>query len=103
LPIHPTTDSRVKVSSENVPAGAFADNFFGLVGHYLWTEPRNSPVPVDGLSRPLLAPSPILDPPDLTPTPGAQKETGSRANAGTRQCNGLGPQRKARREPDRRL
>jgi hypothetical protein len=58
----------VKISSETVPAGKFYDRFFSLVGHYLQTVPRSSPIPGENVSSQALAPSLILNSPDLTPT-----------------------------------
>jgi hypothetical protein len=69
LPIRSNSDSMVKVSSETVPAGKFYDRFFSLVGHYLQTVPRSSPIPGDGVTSRALAPSLILNSPELTPTP----------------------------------
>jgi hypothetical protein len=69
LPIRSNSDSMVKISSETVPAGKFYERFFSLVGHYLMTVPRSSPVPGDVISTHPLAPSLILDSPGLTPTP----------------------------------
>jgi hypothetical protein len=69
LPIRSNNDSMVKISSETVPPGKFYDRFFGLVGHYLKTVPRSSPIPGDDVSSHALAPSLILDSPGLTPTP----------------------------------
>jgi hypothetical protein len=59
----------VKISSETVPAGKFYDRFFSLVGHYLKTVPRSSPIPGENVSSQALAPSLILNSPELTPTP----------------------------------
>jgi hypothetical protein len=69
LPIRSNSDSMVKISSETVPAGKFYDRFFSLVGHYLRTVPRSSPIPGENVSSQALAPSLILTSPDLTPTP----------------------------------
>jgi Uncharacterized protein conserved in bacteria (DUF2242) len=69
LPIRSNNDSMVKISSETVPPGKFYDRFFSLVGHYLKTVPRSSPIPGDDVSSHALAPSLILDSPGLTPTP----------------------------------
>jgi hypothetical protein len=69
LPIRSNSDSMVKISSETVPPGKFYDRFFNLVGHYLKTVPRSSPIPGDDVSSQALAPSLILDSPGLTPTP----------------------------------
>jgi hypothetical protein len=69
LPIRSNSDSMVKISSETVPAGKFYDRFFGLVGHYLKTVPRSSPIPGENVSSEALAPSLILNSPELTPTP----------------------------------
>ena len=69
LPIRSNSDSMVKISSETVPAGKFYDRFFSLVGHYLKTVPRSSPIPGENVSSQVLAPSLILNSPDLTPTP----------------------------------
>src|ERR1700712_5437296 len=69
LPIRSNSDSMVKISSETVPAGKFYDRFFGLVGHYLRTVPRSSPIPGDDVTSRPLAPSLILNSPELTPTP----------------------------------
>ncbi len=69
LPIRSNSDSMVKISSETVPAGKFYERFFGLVGHYLQTVPRSSPVPGEDVSSHPLAPSLILNSPELTPTP----------------------------------
>jgi hypothetical protein len=69
LPIRSNSDSMVKISSETVPAGKFYDRFFSLVGHYLQTVPRSSPVPGEDVSSHPLAPSLILNSPELTPTP----------------------------------
>lgn len=69
LPIRSNSDSMVKISSETVPAGKFYDRFFSLVGHYLKTVPRSSPIPGDNVSSQALAPSLILNSPELTPTP----------------------------------
>jgi hypothetical protein len=69
LPIRSNSDSMVKISSETVPAGKFYDRFFSLVGHYLRTVPRSSPIPGENVSSQALAPSLILNSPDLTPTP----------------------------------
>jgi hypothetical protein len=69
LPIRSNSDSMVKISSETVPAGKFYDRFFGLVGHYLRTVPRSSPIPGDAVTSQALAPSLILNSPELTPTP----------------------------------
>jgi len=69
LPIRSNSDSMVKISSETVPAGKFYDRFFSLVGHYLKTVPRSSPVPGENVSSQALAPSLILNSPELTPTP----------------------------------
>jgi Uncharacterized protein conserved in bacteria (DUF2242) len=69
LPIRSNSDSMVKISSETVPAGKFYDRFFGLVGHYLKTVPRSSPIPGENVNSQALAPSLILNSPDLTPTP----------------------------------
>jgi Uncharacterized protein conserved in bacteria (DUF2242) len=69
LPIRSNSDSMVKISSETVPPGKFYDRFFNLVGHYLKTVPRSSPIPGDDISSHALTPSLILDSPGLTPTP----------------------------------
>ena len=69
LPIRSNSDSMVKISSETVPAGKFYDRFFSLVGHYLKTVPRSSPIPGENVSSEALAPSLILNSPELTPTP----------------------------------
>jgi hypothetical protein len=69
LPIRSNSDSMVKISSETVPAGKFYDRFFSLVGHYLRTVPRSSPIPGEDVSSRALAPSLILNSPELTPTP----------------------------------
>ena len=69
LPIRSNSDSMVKVSSETVPAGKFYERFFSLVDHYLQTVPRSSPVPADDVTSRPLAPSLILNSPELTPTP----------------------------------
>jgi len=69
LPIRSNSDSMVKISSETVPAGKFYDRFFSLVGHYLKTVPRSSPIPGENVNSQALAPSLILNSPDLTPTP----------------------------------
>ncbi|CAH2771052.1 MAG: FIG00457377: hypothetical protein [uncultured Caballeronia sp.] len=69
LPIRSNSDSMVKISSETVPAGKFYDRFFSLVGHYLKTVPRSSPIPGENVSSQALAPSLILNSPDLTPAP----------------------------------
>jgi len=69
LPIRSNSDSMVKISSETVPAGKFYDRFFSLVGHYLKTVPRSSPIPGENVSSQAIAPSLILNSPDLTPTP----------------------------------
>jgi Uncharacterized protein conserved in bacteria (DUF2242) len=69
LPIRSNSDSMVKISSETVPPGKFYDRFFNLVGHYLNTVPRSSPISGDDVSSHALAPSLILDSPGLTPTP----------------------------------
>jgi hypothetical protein len=69
LPIRSNSDSMVKISSETVPPGKFYDRFFSLVGHYLKTVPRSSPISGDTVSSQALAPSLILDSPGLTPTP----------------------------------
>jgi Uncharacterized protein conserved in bacteria (DUF2242) len=69
LPIRSNSDSMVKISSETVPPGKFYDRFFNLVGHYLKTVPRSSPIPGEDVSSQTLAPSLILDSPGLTPTP----------------------------------
>jgi hypothetical protein len=69
LPIRSNSDSMVKISSETVPAGKFYERFFSLVGHYLRTVPRSSPVPGETISSHPLAPSLILNSPELTPTP----------------------------------
>lgn len=69
LPIRSNSDAMVKISSETVPAGKFYDRFFGLMNHYLKTVPRSSPVPGDDVESRVLAPSLILNSPDLTPTP----------------------------------
>ena len=59
----------VKVSSETVPAGKFYDRFFGLMSHYLTTVPRSAPVAGDDIRTHALAPSLIVNSPDVTPTP----------------------------------
>jgi hypothetical protein len=69
LPIRSNSDSMVKISSETVPAGKFYERFFSLVGHYLRTVPRSSPIPGENVSSQALAPSLILNSPNLTPTP----------------------------------
>ncbi|WP_158939933.1 DUF2242 domain-containing protein [Burkholderia sp. S171] len=69
LPIRSNSDSMVKISSETVPAGKFYDRFFSLVGHYLKTVPRSSPIAGENVSSEALAPSLILNSPELTPTP----------------------------------
>ncbi|SAL13718.1 lipoprotein [Caballeronia udeis] len=69
LPIRSNSDSMVKISSETVPAGKFYDRFFSLVEHYLKTVPRSSPIPGENVSSQAIAPSLILNSPDLTPTP----------------------------------
>ncbi|SOE70000.1 hypothetical protein SAMN05414139_03668 [Burkholderia sp. D7] len=69
LPIRSNSDSMVKISSETVPAGKFYDRFFSLVEHYLKTVPRSSPIAGENVSSQALAPSLILNSPDLTPTP----------------------------------
>ncbi|CAH2782443.1 MAG: FIG00457377: hypothetical protein [uncultured Caballeronia sp.] len=69
LPIRSNSDSMVKISSETVPAGKFYDRFFSLVWHYLKTVPRSSPIPGENVSSQALAPSLILNSPNLTPTP----------------------------------
>jgi hypothetical protein len=69
LPIRSNSDSMVKISSETVPAGKFYDRFFSLVEHYLKTVPRSSPIPGENVSSEALAPSLILNSPELTPTP----------------------------------
>ena len=69
LPIRSNSDSMVKISSETVPAGKFYERFFSLVGHYLKTVPLSSPIPGENVSSQALAPSLILNSPDLTPIP----------------------------------
>ena len=69
LPIRSNSDSMVKISSETVPAGKFYERFFSLVDHYLKTVPRSSPIPGESVSSQALAPSLILNSPDLTPIP----------------------------------
>ncbi|MDR5809835.1 DUF2242 domain-containing protein [Caballeronia sp. LZ019] len=69
LPIRSNSDAMVKISSETVPAGKFYDRFFNLMGHYLRTVPRSSPVAADEVESKPLAPSLILTSPELTPTP----------------------------------
>jgi hypothetical protein len=69
LPIRSNSDSMVKISSETVPAGKFYERFFSLVGHYLRTVPRSSPIPGENVSSQALAPSLILNSPELTPAP----------------------------------
>src|ERR1700754_2189778 len=69
LPIRSNSDAMVKISSETVPAGKFYDRFFGLMGHYLDTVPRSAPIPSDDIKTRMLAPSLILNSPDVTPTP----------------------------------
>ncbi|MDR5804164.1 MULTISPECIES: DUF2242 domain-containing protein [unclassified Caballeronia] len=69
LPIRSNSDAMVKISSETVPAGKFYDRFFGLMGHYLSTVPRSSPIASDEVKSKPLAPSLIVSSPDLTPTP----------------------------------
>ncbi|TCK42716.1 uncharacterized protein DUF2242 [Paraburkholderia sp. BL8N3] len=68
LPIRSNSDAMVKISSETVPAGKFYDRFFTLMSHYLRTVPRSSPIPADDIKSQALAPSLILNSPDLTPT-----------------------------------
>ena len=88
LPIRSNSDSMVKISSETVPAGKFYDRFFSLVGHYLKTVPRSSPIPGENVSSQTLAPSLILNSPDLTPipivvqTPAASSAARAELNAG---------------------
>ncbi|WP_277187142.1 DUF2242 domain-containing protein [Caballeronia sp. BR00000012568055] len=69
LPIRSNSDAMVKISSETVPAGKFYDRFFNLMGHYLNTVPRSSPVAGDDVKSKPLAPSLIVSSPELTPTP----------------------------------
>lgn len=69
LPIRSNSDAMVKISSETVPAGKFYDRFFTLMSHYLYTVPRSSPVLGDDIKQRTLAPSLILNSPELTPTP----------------------------------
>ncbi len=69
LPIRSNSDSMVRISSETVPAGKFYERFFSLVDHYLQTVPRSSPIPSDDITSHALAPSLILNSPELTPTP----------------------------------
>jgi hypothetical protein len=69
LPIRSNSDAMVKISSETVPAGKFYDRFFALMSHYLQSVPRSSPVPDDDIKMRTLAPSLILNSPDVTPTP----------------------------------
>jgi hypothetical protein len=69
LPIRSNSDSLVKISSETVPAGKFYDQFFSLVGHYLQTVPRSSPIPGESVSSRALAPSLTLSAPELTSMP----------------------------------
>ncbi|WP_244847135.1 DUF2242 domain-containing protein [Caballeronia sp. SL2Y3] len=69
LPIRSNSDAMVKISSETVPAGKFYDRFFGLMGHYLTTVPRSSPIASDEVESKPLAPSLIVSSPELTPTP----------------------------------
>src|SRR6201991_4906678 len=69
LPIRSNSDAMVKISSETVPAGKFYDRFFNLMGHYLGTVPRSAPIPSDDIKTRMLAPSLILNSPDVTPTP----------------------------------
>ena len=59
----------VKISSETVPAGKFYDRFFNLMSHYLNTVPRSAPVAADEVKSKPLAPSLIVNNPELTPTP----------------------------------
>jgi len=69
LPIRSNSDAMVKISSETVPAGKFYDRFFSLMGHYLNTVPRSAPVAADEVKSKPLAPSLIVNSPELTPTP----------------------------------
>jgi hypothetical protein len=69
LPIRSNSDAMVKISSETVPAGKFYDRFFNLMSHYLNTVPRSAPVAADEVKSKPLAPSLILNSPELTPTP----------------------------------
>jgi hypothetical protein len=69
LPIRSNSDAMVKISSETVPAGKFYDRFFTLMNHYLRTVPRSSPIPGENIKSEALAPSLILNSPELTPTP----------------------------------
>ncbi|BBU28261.1 lipoprotein [Caballeronia pedi] len=69
LPIRSNSDAMVKISSETVPAGKFYDRFFNLMGHYLNTVPRSAPVAADEVKSKPLAPSLIVNSPELTPTP----------------------------------
>jgi hypothetical protein len=69
LPIRSNSDAMVKISSETVPAGKFYDRFFTLMNHYLYTVPRSSPVSGENIRGEALAPSLILNSPELTPTP----------------------------------
>jgi hypothetical protein len=69
LPIRSNSDAMVKISSETVPAGKFYDRFFNLMGHYLKTVPRSSPVAADEVESKPLVPSLVLTSPELTPTP----------------------------------
>ncbi|SAL61703.1 DUF2242 domain-containing protein [Caballeronia telluris] len=69
LPIRSNSDAMVKISSETVPAGKFYDRFFTLMNHYLYTVPRSSPIAGETIRSEALAPSLILNSPELTPTP----------------------------------
>jgi len=69
LPIRSNSDAMVKISSETVPAGKFYDRFFNLMSHYLNTVPRSAPVAADEVKSKPLAPSLIVNNPELTPTP----------------------------------
>ncbi|HEY2000028.1 DUF2242 domain-containing protein [Paraburkholderia sp.] len=65
LPIRSNNDEMVKVSSETIPSGKFYDRFFGLVGHYLQTVVRTTPVISSNvvttpLPVPVAAPIPVV-------------------------------------------
>ncbi|MBN3752609.1 DUF2242 domain-containing protein [Paraburkholderia sp. Tr-20389] len=71
LPIRQNSDAMVKISSETIQSGKFYDGFFTLIGHYLESVVRSTPVPgntVEATQLPAPAPAPALV---VTPMPAA--------------------------------
>ncbi|MEM5434101.1 DUF2242 domain-containing protein [Paraburkholderia diazotrophica] len=77
LPIRSNSDAMVKISSETIQSGKFYNGFFDLVGHYLASVVRSSPVPGDTISATPLPMPPA--PPALVVTPMPAKLGGNAA------------------------